>query len=100
MSRTRTIGLAALGALAIASATAGANHIPGQPCSNCSDHKYWPTVDGVFKKAGAGAVTTRGTSRSDELLGHHGSDNLRGGGAPTSCGETGTPRASRPRRAT
>jgi RTX calcium-binding nonapeptide repeat (4 copies) len=48
-------------------------------CTNCADHKYWPRIDGVFKKqSGNGPVTYTGTSRSDELLGHHGSDTLRG----------------------
>ncbi|MDQ3723793.1 MAG: hypothetical protein M3376_12210 [Actinomycetota bacterium] len=77
-SRTRTLALAALGAVSIA-ATAGASHIPGKPCSDCTSHKYWPTITGDIKKAGSGAVTYRGTSRPDELLGHHGSDDIRGG---------------------
>jgi hypothetical protein len=48
-------------------------------CTNCSDHAYWPKIDGVFKKqSGAGPVTYTGTSKSDELLGHHGSDTLTG----------------------
>jgi hypothetical protein len=48
-------------------------------CTNCSDHAYWPKINGLFKKQnGAGSVTYTGTSRSDELLGHHGSDTLRG----------------------
>jgi hypothetical protein len=78
MHRPRTLALAALGALTLASA-AGANHIPGQPCSNCTSHKYWPTIDGKIERAGSGAVTYRGTSRSDQLMGHHGSDDIRSG---------------------
>lgn len=78
MSRTRSIALAAFGILALASA-AGASHIPGQPCTDCTSHKYWPTIDGKLQKAGDGAVKYRGTSKSDQLLGHHGSDDIRGG---------------------
>ena len=80
MNRPRTIALAALGTLALASA-AGASHIPGQPCTDCTSHKYWPTIDGKLQKAGDGAVKYRGTSKSDQLLGHHGSDDIRGGDA-------------------
>lgn len=58
--------------VAVGSAAAG--------CTNCSDHMYWPKINGIFKKGGAGSVTYTGTSRSDELLGHHGSDTLHGGG--------------------
>jgi Ca2+-binding RTX toxin-like protein len=48
-------------------------------CTNCSDHTYWPKINGVFKKLnGDGSVTYSGSSRSDELLGHHGSDVLHG----------------------
>jgi hypothetical protein len=50
-------------------------------CSNCSDHKYWPKIDGLFKQQnGSGPVTYTGTSKSDELLGHHGSDTIDGDG--------------------
>ena len=80
MNRLLMATATAATALALASA-AGATHAPGDGCSNCANHKYWPTVDGVFKKAAAGAVTYTGTERSDELLGHHGSDTLRGKGA-------------------
>ncbi len=80
MNRPRTLALAALGTVALASA-AGASHIPGQPCSDCTSHKYWPTIDGKLQKAGDGAVRYRGTSKSDQLLGHHGSDDIRGGDA-------------------
>ena len=77
MTKLTAVGGAVAGALSLAAA-AGATHAPGGGCSNCANHKYWPTVDGVFKKAGAAAVTYNGTSRSDELLGHRGSDTLRG----------------------
>ena len=78
MRRPRTIALAALGALSLASA-AGASHIPGKPCSDCTSHKYWPTITGGSRRPATAAVKYRGTSRSDELLGHHGSDDIRGG---------------------
>jgi Ca2+-binding RTX toxin-like protein len=82
MSTTmRLTTLAVAAALSLAAAGAGAANPVGRACSNCSDHKYWPKVNGVFKKAGEGSVTYVGTSRSDELLGHHGNDTLRGGGA-------------------
>jgi Ca2+-binding RTX toxin-like protein len=58
-------------------AVAGATHVPGS-CTNCSDHKYWPSIDGITKRAQAGGVRYLGTARADELLGHHGSDTLRG----------------------
>jgi Ca2+-binding RTX toxin-like protein len=66
-----TIGIVILAALAANYASAG--------CTNCSDHAYWPKIDGLFKKKnGNESVTYKGTSRSDELLGHHGSDTLSG----------------------
>ncbi|HYH58103.1 MAG TPA: hypothetical protein VD790_02620 [Thermoleophilaceae bacterium] len=77
MNRPRTLALAALGALTLASAAA-ANHIPGQPCPNCTSHKYWPTINGKLFRAD-GQATERGTDRSDQLMGHHGSDDLRTG---------------------
>lgn len=69
---------ALLGSLAVAP-SASAGHMPGSPCRGCASHEYWPTIDGVFLKAKNQSVTYRGTSRSDELLGHHGSDFLYGG---------------------
>ncbi len=75
--RLRTIPTALLGTLCIAG-VAGASHTPGGGCKNCADHRYWPTIDGVLKKAADGPAALTGTSRSDELLGHHGSDVLRG----------------------
>ena len=79
---TRTIrialSLALLGLLASA-APAAANHIPGQPCSSCASHEYWPTIHGRIVKANHSSSSTfHGTRRSDELLGHHGSDKLFG----------------------
>lgn len=80
MNRLRCIAIALPVTLCVAAA-AGASHVPGGGCSDCADHKYWPKIDGIFKKAGSGAVTYTGTARSDELLGHHGSDTLSGGAA-------------------
>jgi hypothetical protein len=57
---------------------ATADHIPGHPCSGCASHKYWPTIDGRFKKAKRSGSNIHGTRKSDELLGHHGSDRLHG----------------------
>jgi hypothetical protein len=67
--------------LAATAAVAAADHVPGHPCSNCASHKEWPTINGRFRKANAGARHFRGSRRSDELLGHHGSDTLHGKGA-------------------
>ena len=71
--------VAVLGTLATI-ATAAANHIPGRPCSNCASHANWPTIHGKVKKAHHSGRTFHGTRRSDELLGHHGSDKLYGRG--------------------
>jgi Ca2+-binding RTX toxin-like protein len=60
--------------------TAAANHIKGQACSGCASHAEWPRINGVIRKAHGAGRTYRGTSRNDELLGHHGSDTLRGRG--------------------
>jgi hypothetical protein len=76
----RTALLAGLAGLLCLIPAAGASHIPGQPCSGCASHEHWPTIDGKIKKAGAGPAVLVGTPRSDELLGHHGSDVLRGRG--------------------
>ena len=44
-----------------------------------ADKKHWPRIDGKLKKAnGNPSVSFRGTARSDELLGSHGSDTLSG----------------------
>jgi Ca2+-binding RTX toxin-like protein len=60
--------------------TAVASHIPGHACTGCASHKEWPTINGVIKKAKGSSARFHGTSRSDELLGHHGSDRLSGRG--------------------
>ena len=60
---------------------AQASHIPGSPCSDCASHKHWPTIDGIIRKAKEGSRKYKGTSRSDQLMGHHGSDTLTGRGA-------------------
>jgi Ca2+-binding RTX toxin-like protein len=72
--------LGALFVLLSATATAVADHIPGRPCSNCASHAHWPSIYGKLKKANHRSVVFRGTRRSDELLGHHGSDRLYGRG--------------------
>ncbi|HVF77564.1 MAG TPA: calcium-binding protein [Solirubrobacteraceae bacterium] len=77
MRRFRSSLLALPVTLCVA-AVAGATHAPGGGCSDCANHKYWPTVDGRFKKVTGGGQTVNGTRRSDELLGYHGSDTLRG----------------------
>jgi Ca2+-binding RTX toxin-like protein len=77
----RSVFLAALAALLVAVPAALANHMPGHPCSGCASHDEWPTVHGRFKKATGGRdARFVGTRRSDELLGHHGSDVLSGRG--------------------
>jgi len=76
-------------ALVLVTATASADHIPGQPCSSCASHKHWPRVslDDVHKARDVG-TTFVGTRSSDELLGHHGSDKLYGkGGADILWGD-------------
>jgi len=63
-----------------AAAPAAADHIPGQPCGDCASHEHWPTIDGIIEKARFQPAVLQGTGRSDELLGHHGSDRLYGKG--------------------
>jgi len=70
---------ALLALLALAPA-ARADHIPGRPCEGCASHKYWPSIDGLILKARDSSEVFVGTPRNDELLGHHGSDVLRGKG--------------------
>jgi hypothetical protein len=65
-------------ALALPAAVALAGHVPGSPCTDCASHAYWPTIDGRLDKTGPGGGTLRGTRRSDQLMGHHGKDVLRG----------------------
>ena len=73
--------LAALATLLVAVPAALANHLPGRPCSGCASHAYWPTIHGKIKKANHGhSRRFIGGRRSDELLGHHGSDVLSGRG--------------------
>jgi hypothetical protein len=59
--------------------TASADHIPGQPCNGCASHAHWPRIDGVVRKAQHRSVHFAGTGRSDQLMGHHRGDVLRGG---------------------
>jgi Ca2+-binding RTX toxin-like protein len=70
------IPVAALAAACLVAAAGASAQTGGK-----TGHQYWPTIDGLLKKADAGNVKYVGTSRSDELLGHHGSDDLRGGDA-------------------
>jgi Ca2+-binding RTX toxin-like protein len=79
-TRSSTCALALLAVLSIA-AVAAATHTP-HGCSNCASHRLWPSIDGVMERANGSSARFTGTSRSDELLGHHGSDRLRGGEAP------------------
>ena len=74
--------LIVLAGLLIAVPATFANHIPGHSCSGCASHEEWPTINGKFKKATGGRdARYNGTRRkSDELLGHHGSDTLSGRG--------------------
>ena len=48
-----------------------------------TSHAGWPKIaDGhLFKQSSNENYVKTGTSKSDEILGHHGSDTLRGGGA-------------------
>ena len=83
MSSRAPRALGALGLLALLSflPAASADHIPGQPCSDCASHEHWPTIRGKIKKANNGRTARFfGTRRADELLGHHGSDVLSGRG--------------------
>ncbi len=84
MSRLIRIVLPSALLLAVAVAVpAVADHIPGRPCSDCASHEHWPSIHGRIVKAnGARSATFHGTARSDELLGHHGSDRLAGRGRP------------------
>jgi Ca2+-binding RTX toxin-like protein len=44
-----------------------------------ASHEGWPAISGVFWKVLVGDHSFDGGTRSDELLGHHGSDFIRGG---------------------
>jgi len=59
-------------------AVAWGDHIPGQPCDDCASHAHWPRINGKVEKANGQSSVFHGTRRSDELLGHHGSDRLAG----------------------
>jgi hypothetical protein len=76
MTRTQMIAVATL----VVACLVGAAGASGQSGGKTS-HMYWPKIDGQLEKAHDGDVKYVGTSRSDELLGHHGSDDLRGGDA-------------------
>ena len=77
----RALGALVLLALLSFLPAAVANHIPGAPCNDCASHEPWPTIHGVIKKADEGRSSRLvGAARSDELLGHHGSDTLTGRG--------------------
>ena len=77
MQRLSRLLLAAVATLGLAG-TAAADHIPGRPCNGCASHKNWPRITGEHKKADGRSARIEGTERHDELLGHHGSDVLRG----------------------
>ena len=74
------ISLLAIVSMLVGAEAAAASHIPGQPCSDCASHAYWPRIDGVIRKTSGRSARLTGTRRSDELLGHHGSDTLLGRG--------------------
>jgi hypothetical protein len=47
-----------------------------------ASHKGWPAITGVFwQVTGSSGRTFTGGRRADELLGHHGSDHIRGAGS-------------------
>jgi Ca2+-binding RTX toxin-like protein len=72
LAAVMAIAVAIVATLAVGYASAG--------CTNCSDHTFWPKRNGAFKKqSGNAGVTYTGTSKNDELLGHHGSDTIDGG---------------------
>jgi Ca2+-binding RTX toxin-like protein len=81
MSSGVPCALGALVLLALLSFLPAASAGVSGPCSGCASHEEWPTVHGVVKKAHGGRAAHHiGTKRSDELLGHHGSDVLSGRG--------------------
>ena len=78
----RRLLLLAVPVVLLTTGAALANHIPGQPCSNCADHDMWPRIDGkVARTDKARTNRLRGTERSDQLMGMHGSDYLSGRGS-------------------
>jgi hypothetical protein len=76
----RKLPVAVMLALLFAIPAAMASHIPGHSCTGCASHKEWPPINGVIKKVNGSTANFHGTSRNDELLGHHGSDRLSGRG--------------------
>jgi hypothetical protein len=71
MAHRRT-SIATLAALALCAASGG-------PASAQTSHEGWPQIDGATKiNKDDGNDTFRGTRKSDELLGGHGSDTLYG----------------------
>ena len=52
-----------------------------------TSHEGWPKIDGVLKiNKDDGNDTVHGTAKSDELLGGHGNDTIRGGPAAAVSG--------------
>ena len=96
----RLLPLLAVAAL-VSGGVAWADHVPGSPCNGCASHKYWPSIDGLLDKTDAGGGTLEGTEKSDQLMGHHGNDVLRGlGGRDVIWGDhigEGQPRRQRDR---
>ena len=93
MNRTRTIALAALGALALASA-AGADHVPG---SRQRLHVAQVLADdhGVLQKASDGDVTYAARAAPTSCSATTARTTSAAATARTSCGATGIPPASR-----
>ena len=80
MTLLRSLVLILTCALASGGAVALADHVPGSPCSDCASHQYWPSIDGLLTKTDASGGRLDGTEKSDQLMGHHGNDRLRGYG--------------------
>ena len=77
----RSCLLAALVATLSLTAVAVADHVAGKPCSDCVNHDYWPRIDrDAIQKAPVSGGELAGGAESDELLGWHGDDVLRGKG--------------------
>ena len=70
-------------ALLAAPAAARADHIVGLPCPTCASHDHWPRIDieNAKRTDQEGTPTLIGTAVSDQLLGPHPADVLRGRGA-------------------
>jgi hypothetical protein len=68
----RRISIATISTLALIAAATG-------PAAAQTSHEGWPRIDGKLKiNKNDGNDTIRGTARSDELLGGHGSDTIYG----------------------